>query len=525
MVSNGTLFIEKDVVGKSTYTTSKTWSGNTVTVKVVKTTPHSLDEDEVETYTQNFTVSMSNLSNDKLYAENTNFTTTSSFYPTNTSNNDGFWTINAKKRSFTYSLSNNDVSRNMPLEVNDAVITFDDGTFSHTFDISLNVNKSEKFNNSFVDGLYTVTPHVLTVTATTEGKSLSTTGQTDIYVKTPVTVKDYTKRTVVYDDGSVDFILVKNMSDNTTQTINASSTYGSRFAFNFKNATPQTKVVTNVNHKASSTTPSPTTSANNQGKWSVSVSSNTYNHILDNQIAKDKVESPFTYSSFSAIYNDEDLGNVSFNAPSVRVSNKDFSINELGLSNGYYEYNANISVNAIVTGDEGSYSTDLGVTHLLKVKNTEPDGPHLGKPKSFYVSATYDPTTKVTRRAFCFNWEDGVTYAVCDYETMLPNNNEFKYEISSYSGFNSVGYNKNGSKWQPARGSDDNDAIRWYDSNSSLISAIDKAVSCKAIGWKNIVNDKYSLIIPGYTYTINGYEITVTAPNGEAVTFNSHYTK
>ena len=124
-----------------------------------------------------------------------------------------------------------------------------------------------------------------------------------------------------------------------------------------------------------------------------------------------------------------------------------------------------------------------------------------------------------------FVWEDGVTYAVCDYETMLPNNNEFKYEISSYSGFNSVGYNKNGSKWQPARGSDDNDAIRWYDSNSSLISAIDKAVSCKAIGWKNIVNDKYSLIIPGYTYTINGYEITVTAPNGEAVTFNSHYTK
>lgn len=523
LVSEGTLLIEKDVVGQVTYKTEKTWSGKTVTLKVIKTTPHSLTQDEVETYTKDFTVSMSNLSYDKLYAENTNFATTSSVVPTNTSSEDGFWTTNARKRSFVYNVSNQAVNREMPQEVNDAVITFNDGTFSHTFDISLNITKAEKFNSSFVDGLYTVTPHILTITAQTDGKSFTTEGKTDIYVKTPVTVKDYTKKTVVYNDGSVDFILTKKMSDNTTQTITASNTYGSRFAFDFKNATSQTKVVTNVTHTASSRTSTPSTSSNNQDKWKVSVSSNSYIHTLDNQNTSDKVESPFTYKTFSAVYEDTDLGNVSFNAPSIRLSNKAYTLTELGLTDGYYEYNASIDVSAIVNGDEGSYSTELGVDHKLKVKDNKPDGPNLGKPKSFYVSATYDPTTKVTRRAFCFNWEDGVTYAVCDYETMLPNDVDFKYEISSYSGYNSVGYNKNGSKWQPARGSDDSDAIRWYDSNSGLISAIDKAVSCKTIGWKNIVDDKYSLIIPGYTYVINGYEITVTAPNGEKVTFNSHY--
>ena len=36
-------------------------------------------------------------------------------------------------------------------------------------------------------------------------------------------------------------------------------------------------------------------------------------------------------------------------------------------------------------------------------------------------------------------------------------------------------------------------------------------------------NGKYALYIDGYSYTINGYEITVTAPNGETVTFDSHY--
>lgn len=161
---------------------------------------------------------------------------------------------------------------------------------------------------------------------------------------------------------------------------------------------------------------------------------------------------------------------------------------------------------------------------LMKSLAKMPLSPHLGKPKSFTVSASFDPA-KATRRVFLFMWEKGVTYAVCDYETMLPQNSNLMYKIDTYSGYNSVGYDKNNSAnhWQPARGVDSSDAIRWYFANGSLMSAIDKSLSCKVIGWKNIVNGDYALNIPGYTYVIDGYDITIKAPNGAKATFNSHY--
>lgn len=160
----------------------------------------------------------------------------------------------------------------------------------------------------------------------------------------------------------------------------------------------------------------------------------------------------------------------------------------------------------------------------MKSFEKTPVSPHLGKPKSFAVSASYDPS-KVTRRVFLFMWEKGVTYAVCDYETILPASKDFMYKVDTYSGYNSVGYDKNNSAnhWQPARGVDSNDAIRWYATNGSLMSAIDKGLSCAVLGWKNIVNGNYALNIPGYTYVIDGYDITVKAPNGKTATFNSHY--
>jgi hypothetical protein len=206
------------------------------------------------------------------------------------------------------------------------------------------------------------------------------------------------------------------------------------------------------------------------------------------------------------------------------MTNKSLNITSQGKSGDYDVYNAAVVVNGSASGTEGSYTTDLAVTHTLKVLNNEPEQPHLGKPKNFVVTATYDPSSKVTRRAFVFVWDQGVTYAVCDYETQLPATADFKYKESSYTGYNSVGYDKdNSDHWQPARGSDDSDAIRWYSASGSLISAIDKALSCKVIGWKNLVNGDYALVIPGYTYTINGYNITVTSPNGQKVTFNSHH--
>lgn len=342
LLSKGFLLMSADVIGTPTYVPSQTWNGNTTTVKVTKTTPHSHAQDEVEVFSKSFTIALGGLTNGKVYADNTSFAATETHTENSSTQTDSPWKVVSYKRNYTYTLSNGSVTRNdLRAEVTDAVITFNDGVYQHTFDVRLNVTKNERFGTVRSEGNYSITPHILTMNgATVDGKSVSSTGTTDIYVE----------------------------------------------------------------------------------------------------------------------------------------------------------------------------------------QGGEPDPPHLGKPKGFTVTATYDPTAKVTRRAFVFNWEDGVTYAVCDYETALPSASDFMFKVDTYGSYNSVGYDKNSANhWQPARGSDDSDAIRWYFSNGSLMSGIDKDLTCQVIGWKNIVNGKYALVIPGYNYTINGYNITVKAPNGQTVTFNSHH--
>ena len=287
---------------------------------------------------------MSDLSNGDIYASNTDFKANKSETSnTSSSSTDGHFKISTRTRSYDYIVSNNEKSRTMTTTLKDGEVTFDNGEYSTTFDVSLSLSETEELGTTTTSGNYLVTPHTLKLTASTvDNKTLKAQGITNIYVE--------------------------------------------------------------------------------------------------------------------------------------------------------------------------------------KEEEKEPEQPHLGKPKSFVVTATFDPTHKVTRRAFCFNWEDGVTYAVCDYETMLPTSSDFMYQVDDYHDYNSVSNTKQG-KWVPARGSDDSDALRWYSSDGSLISGIDKAITCKTIGWKNIVKGKYALVIEGYTYEINGYTITVTAPNGEKVSFNSHYKK
>lgn len=342
LVSKGFLLMPADVSGTPTYVPSQIWSGNTTTVTVTKTTPHSHAPSDVETFTKSFTIGLGGLTNGRLYADNTSFAVTETHDENSSLQNDAPWKVISYKRNYAYTLSNGAAVRNdLRVEVVDAVITFDDGNYQHTFDVRLNVMKDERFGAVRNEGDYDITPHILTVNgATVDGKAVSSAGITDICVK-----------------------------------------------------------------------------------------------------------------------------------------------------------------------------------------SQEPEPPHLGKPKGFTVTATYDPTTKVTRRAFVFNWEDGVTYAVCDYETALPSTSDFMFKADTYGAYNSVGYDKNNSAnhWQPARGSDDGDAIRWYYSNGALMSGIDKDLTCQIIGWKNIVNGTYALVIPGYTYSINGYNIMVKAPDGQTVTFNSHY--
>ncbi len=342
LVSNGYLLMPADETGEPTYVPSQSWNGNTTTVKVTKTTPHTEAPDEVQTFTKSFTIGLNGLTNGKVYATNTDFSATETHTENSSTATDNPWTVVSYQRSYAYTLSNGAATRDdLRAEAKDAEIIFDDGAYRHTFNVRMNVTKNEKLGTARNEGNYVITPHILTVTGTTvDGKSVSTSATTDIYVE-----------------------------------------------------------------------------------------------------------------------------------------------------------------------------------------QQEPPQPNFGKPKGFSVTATFDPGSKVTRRAFVFNWENGVTYAVCDYETMLPKSSDFMYKQDSFTQYNSVGYDKNNAAqhWQPARGSDDSDAIRWYFANGSLMSAIDKALSCKVIGWKNIVDGDYALVIRGYTYEINGYNITVKAPNGQTVTFNSHY--
>lgn len=339
VVSNGTLLTAADVAGEAQYKTSQTWNGKTTTVYVKKTIPHSHAEDEVFNYSKTYTIGMTDLVDGRLDAENTSFKVTGTNTENNIPSTDGFWKIEERTRDYTYVLSNGAVSRNMNTTVKDALITFDDGKFKHTFDVRMNISHKESLGSTKQSGDYSVTEHTLVVTGAVSGKSFSVDGKTDIYVK-----------------------------------------------------------------------------------------------------------------------------------------------------------------------------------------NKEPEYPHYGKPRNFVVTATFDPTAKVTRRAFIFNWDEGVTYAVCDYETMLPTTADFMYKTDTYREYNSVGYDRSASsqKWQPAKGIDSDLSIEWKRSDGSVMSAITNA-ECMTYGWKNVKDGDYGLIIEGYTYTINGYNITVTAPNGETVTFNSHH--
>lgn len=526
LVSEGWLLMLADEVGETTYTTDQTWNGNTTTVKVIKTTPHTAGEDEVETFTKNFTVEFGELTYGKLYADNTGFSTTETHSTTSASATDNYWTVKTYSSTYKYTTSNGTVKREQNLPIKDAEIVFDDGTFNHTFNVRLTMSKSERLDtqNSRTEGEYKVTPHFLTVKGqTVDGRVFSSEGQTDIYVKEELTVTSSSKRTIVYGDGTVDFVLDKKMSDGSTQTVKASDTYGARFAFDFKNTPAQEKEVSQANHTASGTLGAASSSNRNVGNWKVVVKTYPYTHTLSNGVQADKLTAPYSYNNFSATLTDADLGEVSFVEPNVALNHKSLNIYANGTSGSFDIYHADVVVGGTATGTEGNYMTDLAVTHILKVASgEEPDEPHFGKPKAFYATATFEPSSKVTRRAFVFQWEKGVTYAVCDYETMLPESDDFMYKADTYQEYNSVGYSVANNQWVPARGVDSSDDIRWFASDGSLVTAITD-MECMSYGWKNIVDGQYALIIPGYTYSVNGYNITIIAPNGQSVTFNSHY--
>jgi hypothetical protein len=177
-----------DEVGETSYKDEYVWNGNVLTATVTKTTPHTFADDEVETYPKAVTVSMSNLQDGRIDAENTNFSVTATPSEQSNEDGDGFWTIKKRVRNYTYDVSNGSASRQMTNEVVDYTLTFNDGTHSHTFDASLNVSKADNFGTAYADGDYTVTPLTTTVTAIATGTgapTLTTKGVTSIYVENP----------------------------------------------------------------------------------------------------------------------------------------------------------------------------------------------------------------------------------------------------------------------------------------------------------------------------------------------------
>lgn len=209
VTSQGLLLIVADEVGDAVYKYDYVWSGNTITVTTTKTIPHTFAEDEVETYTTHYTVSMTDLSDGRVDAKDVNFTVTAtdsekSLEPVK----DGFYTISPRERSYTYVVSNGSASRQMSNTITDAVIAFNDGKGgSHTWDAQLNVTKADNFGTAYADGDYTVTPLTTTVTAVATGTgapTLTTKGVTSIYVENKKEISyRFTYKVDEVDNGTV----------------------------------------------------------------------------------------------------------------------------------------------------------------------------------------------------------------------------------------------------------------------------------------------------------------------------------
>jgi hypothetical protein len=186
VTSQGLLMMVADQIGDTTYKDEYVWAGNTLTATVTKTIDHTFADDEVETYTKAVTVSMGDLADGRVDAENTSFTVTPSNSEKSDDDKDGVWTITKRVRNYTYDVSNGSVSRQMTNEVVDYVLVFNDGAHSHTFDGKLNVSNADNFGTAYADGDFTVTPLTTTVTAVATGNgapTLTTKGVTSIYVE------------------------------------------------------------------------------------------------------------------------------------------------------------------------------------------------------------------------------------------------------------------------------------------------------------------------------------------------------
>ena len=345
VVSQGLLLIVADEVGAPKYEHEQTWNGNVTTVKVIKTTPHSFGDDEVETYTREFTVAMTDLSNGKVYAENTNFSAEVTNEEKSDEAKDGFWTVKSNVRNFNYVVSNGAVKREMTNVVTDGEIVFNDGTYTFTFPAKFNVTPSESFGDVRSEGDYKVTPHIETVTASiVGGPTLTTTGTTSIYVEQDK-VSDTSYKTEESWNGNV-FTAKVTKTIKHTKVPDEVDTFTKSFTVSMTNLSDGRVDAENTNFSAQVTN----TEKNDEtkdGQWTVKSTVRNFTYTVANDAVKREMsnvvtdgELVFTDGSYThtfkarlSVSNTESLGNTTTDGD-YQVTPHTTTVKAVGSGNG-----------------------------------------------------------------------------------------------------------------------------------------------------------------------------------------------
>ncbi len=244
-------------------------------------------------------------------------------------------------------------------------------------------------------------------------------------------------------------------------------------------------------------------------------------------ILKKEIQEKVTFSNSSTSFDD------SFVYPSYEVS---FSLDDKVFNydlTSAFSYDTSTSKNNektstlttqgnLIVASKSFTSAVITILNLKENNTLTPDDetiPAHGRIISHFVSAVFDVSSKVTKKCVIVRYEQGYDWGICEYDEYYPAS--FTYTQSGYSGFNSAAIEKKG-QYRLARAVDTSNAIYWYKENNELVSGID-VTTCKAIGWKNMVDGKYCSKMDGYEtkFSSDLYTLTLTAPDGSTRTFKS----
>ncbi len=257
--------------------------------------------------------------------------------------------------------------------------------------------------------------------------------------------------------------------------------------------------------------------------WALKKGIVTQTVMLDN--ARDRFEDAFDYPMYEASYA---LDGKTFD---FDLSVKFDESHQVATVSETRAFNSTAAT-AIVLNKTFTSTVTTTLNKKSAVPDPDPDpdpdpepGPKHGQILGYNVSAVFDVSQlsskgRITKKCVVVRYETGYDWGVCAYNEAFPA--EMTYVQSGYTGFNSAAMSSATSPFRIARAKDIPDGIMWYAEDNSVICALD-ILTCKILGWLNIVDGKYSSVIKGYTenYSSSRYSLTLTAPNGATKTFKS----